>query len=437
MPRRPQLEEFMRRMETDSVAIVPSARESVRSNDTHHRYRQSSDFYYLTGFDEPETIALISPAHKEPYTLFVRPRDPEKEVWDGRRAGVEGAREEHGADAAFPIEEFPAKLGEFLDGKRNLYHRLGADAELDAVIVKELSRMRSLGRRGVIAPEAIIDTGVIAHEMRMIKSEDEIRIMERAAAITAEAHREAMRATKPGMKEYEIEALIDYIFRTRGATAPAYGSIVGAGNNATVLHYVRNDATLRDGDLMLVDAGAEYEGYAADITRTYPVNGRFTAAQRDIYELVLEAETTCVAEARAGLSMDDLFKRSVQIMTEGMVRLGLLTGDVEKLIEEETYKKFYMHKLGHFLGMDVHDVGHYYRDGKARPLEAGMLVTIEPGLYIAEDAQDVPDKYRGIGVRIEDDVLITEEGNRVLTGDVPKTIAEIEALMRGGAARAA
>ena len=433
MPRRPQLEEFIRRMETNSVAIIPSARETVRSNDTHHRYRQSSDFYYLTGFDEPEAIAVISPAEKEPFTLFVRPRDPEKEVWDGRRAGVEGAREVYGADAAFAIEEFPAKLREYLNGKRNLYYRLGADAELDAMIVKELSQMRALGRRGVIAPDAIIDTGAIAHEMRLIKSEDEIRIIERAAEITAEAHREAMRAAKPGMKEYEIEALIDYIFRKQGAAAPAYSSIVGSGNNATVLHYVKNDAELRDGDLLLVDAGAEYQGYAADITRTFPVNGKFTDAQRDIYELVLEAETTCVREARAGVSMDDLFKRSAEILTEGMVRLGLLKGDVQKLIEEESYKKFYMHKLGHFLGMDVHDVGRYYRDGKARPLEPGIIVTIEPGLYIAEDAADVPDKYRGIGVRIEDDVLITDEGNRVLTGDAPKTVEEIEALMWGGA----
>ena len=428
--RRPQLAEFIERMEPDSVAIIPSARETVRSNDTHHRFRQDSDFYYLTGFDETESIACIRPGHKEhPYMLFVRPRDPEKETWEGRRAGVEGALQEYGADAAFPISEFAAKLGEMLDGTRNLYYRLGVHPELDDQIIKQIARMRAGARRGVQPPETITDTSVIVHEMRLIKTDEELALIERAIEITVEAHVEAMRATRPGMKEHELEALIDYIFRRNGATAPAYNSIIGGGANATVLHYSRNDQVLRDGDLVLVDAGAEYRGFAADITRTFPVNGRFTPAQAEIYNLVLEAELACIEMVRPGVRVDELYNRSAEILTEGMVRLGLLTGDPAKLIEEGKHKQFYMHRLGHFLGMDVHDVGRYYIRGESRQLEANMVKTIEPGLYIAPDAENVPDKYRGIGVRIEDDVLVTGEGCRVLTREAPKQIEEIEELV--------
>lgn len=420
----------MRRMEPDSIAIIPSAREAVRSHDTTYRYRQSSDFYYLTGFDEPDSIAVIRPGYADgAYTLFVRPRDPEKEAWDGERAGVEGAKELYGADAAHPVAEFNQKLGDLLGGTRNLYYRLGSDRDLDDQLIRKLAEMRGLTRRGVVAPVTVTDLAHILHEMRRVKSADEIKLVERAAEITAEGHVEAMRQVKPGMKEYEVEALIEYIFRKHGASAPAYGSIVGTGNNATVLHYVKNDATLKDGELLLVDAGAEYKGYAADITRTFPVSGKFTDAHRDIYELVLKADEECVARARAGVSMDELYDRSAEILTEGMVSLGILQGETAKLIEEEAHKKFYMHKLGHFLGMDVHDVGLYYESGKARSLQPGMIVTIEPGLYFTKDAEGVPDKYRGIGVRIEDDVLITAEGNRVLTSGVPKSVEEIEKLM--------
>jgi Xaa-Pro aminopeptidase len=429
MPR-PQLAELMRRMEPNSVAILPSAREALRSNDTHYRYRQNSDFYYVTGFDEPESIAVVAPSHAEhKYTLFVRPRDPEREVWDGRRAGIEGAKDLHGADASFPVEEFREKLGDLINGAKHLYYRIGEDAELDAVIVKQIIRMRALGRRGMHAPESITDPGVVLHEMRLIKSAEEIALMERAASITAEAHREAMRAAKPGMNEYEIEALIEYTFRKRGAAAPAYTTIVGAGANATVLHYVSNNATMRDGDLLLVDAGAEYDGYAADITRTFPVNGRFTEAQRDIYNLVLETQLASIEMVRPGVTMEGLRQHSIEMLTEGMVRLNLLEGEPAKLIEEEKYKRFYMHGLGHYLGMDVHDVGRYQQDGSPRPVEAGMVMTVEPGLYVAADAENVPDKYRGIGIRIEDDVLVTEDRHRVLTHEAPKQIEEIEALM--------
>jgi len=427
---RPQLAEFMRRMEPNSVAILPSAREATRSNDTEYRYRQDSDFYYLTGFHEPEAIAVVAPGREAGrFTLFVRPRDPEKETWTGRRSGVEGAKEKFGADEAFTVEEFPEKLLDLIGSARNLYYRIGGgNSDLDNTIVRQISRMRTMIRRGISAPQAIIDPGTIIHEMRLFKTDDELALMERAADIAAEAHAEAMKFARPGMKEYEVEALIEYLFRKNGATAPAYSSIVGGGANATILHYINNDAVLRDGDLLLIDAGAEYEGYASDITRTFPVAGRFTEPQREIYELVLKAQSECTEMIRPGVTMEAMHVRSVEILTEGMVRLGLLEGDPAKLIEEEKYKKFYMHRLGHYLGMDVHDVGRYHDDEGPRPVEAGIVMTVEPGLYIAADATDVPDKYRGIGVRIEDDVLVTPDGYRVLTDKAPKHIEEIEQL---------
>ncbi|MET0622774.1 MAG: Xaa-Pro aminopeptidase [Pyrinomonadaceae bacterium] len=432
MPR-PQLAEFMRRMEPGSVAIIPAAREVTRSHDTEYRFRQDSDFYYLTGFREPDAVAVVAPAREKPFTLFVRPRDREKEIWNGRRAGVEGARERYGADEAFPVEEFDAKLAELLDGAHSLYYRLGGGhAELDQTLIRQLSRMRMMGRRGVRAPQTIIDPGTLIHEMRLVKSDEEVALMQRSADIAAEGHREAMASARPGMKEYEIDALIEYVFRRSGAAAPAYNSIVGSGVNATILHYVDNDAELKDGDLLLIDAGAEYEGFASDITRTFPVGGRFTEAQRDIYQLVLDCQEECVRLVKPGVTLEGMHQRSVEILTEGMVRLGLLKGDVAKLIEEEQYKKFYMHRLGHYLGMDVHDAGAYHKDGEPRPVEPGMVMTVEPGIYVAEDAEDIPDKYRGIGVRIEDDVLVTADGYRVLTDKAPKQVEEIEALMAEG-----
>ena len=427
--RRSQLEEFMRRMEPDAVAIIASAPERTRSNDTEYRYRQDSDFHYLTGFPEPEAIAVIAPSDPEhKFTLFVRPRDPERETWDGRRYGVEGAVATFGADRALPVAEFHEKVRELLNGARNLYYRLGGNPELDEAIIQGLHAMRMRSRL-YRAPDAITDPGVILHEMRLVKTAAEIELMQRSADIAAEAHREAMKTVAPGMNEYEIEALIEYVFRRRGATAPAYNSIVGGGANATVLHYVTNDAPLRDGDLLLVDAGAEYQGYASDITRTFPVNGRFTAAQRDVYEVVLETQVACIELVKPGVTMGELNQRAREMLTAGMVRLGLLTGEPAKLIEDESYKRFYMHTVGHFLGMDVHDVGRYQVDGQDRPLEPGIIITVEPGLYIAESAENIPDKYRGIGIRIEDDVLVTAEGHRVLTAKAPKQVAEIEQLM--------
>jgi Xaa-Pro aminopeptidase len=428
---RPQLAEFMNRMDQKSVAIIPAAREATRSNDTQYRYRQDSDFFYLTGFEEPESIAVIAPAKQQKYTLFVRPRDPEQEVWIGKRAGVEGAKSVLGADEAFPITEFDKKLHEILDGAVNLYYRLGVNPDLDDTIIRQIARMRAFNRKPIHPPRTIIDPATIVHEMRVFKNPEELALMQKAADIAAEAHVEAMKTVRPGMKEYEIEALIEHIFRRHGAAGPSYSSIIGGGANATVLHYIDNSGVLRDGELLLIDAGAEYKGYASDITRTFPINGRYTKAQRDIYDLVLETQISCVEMVRPGVTHDELKNHSIEMLTEGMVRLGLLKGDPKKLIEEEKYKQFYMHGLGHLLGIDVHDVGIYYYDKQSRALEPGMVMTVEPGLYIAPDTKDIPEQYVGIGVRIEDDVLCTANGPRVLTTKVPKQPEEIEALMAG------
>lgn len=424
-----QLDEFMRRMAPKSVAIIPGAKETTRSNDTHYRFRQDSDFFYLTGFEEPEAIAVVKPSAETKYTLFVRPRDPEREIWDGRRAGVEGAKSDFGADEAFPIAEFNARLREILDGSDILYYRLGVNRELDDTILSEINAMLGWNRKPVQPPQTIVNTGSIVHEMRVIKSPEELEIMQTAADIAAEAHCEAMKAARPGMQEYQVEALIEQIFRRRGAAAPAYTSIVGAGANATVLHYINNDGELRDGDLLLVDAGAEYKGYASDITRTFPINGRYSPAQREIYDLVLKAQMSCVEMVRPGVTHEQLKQHSIEVLTEGMVELGLLQGEPEELIKEKKHEQFYMHGLGHMIGIDVHDVGRYYFDGQSRALEPGVVMTVEPGIYISPDTTGVPEKYLGIGVRIEDDVLCTDNGPRVLTSKVPKHADEIEALM--------
>ncbi len=426
---RPQLAEFMRRMDQKSIAIIPSARETPRSNDTHYRFRQDSDFLYLTGFDEPDSIAVIAPGRQQKYMLFVRPRDPAQEIWVGRRAGVEGAKSDLGADEAFPIAEFDEKLLDILDGAQMLYYRLGVNEEFDKQIISRIASVRTLNRKPIQVPQTIVDPATILHEMRVIKSDEEIELMQTAADIAAEAHVEAMKAVRPGMKEYEVEALIEQIFRRRGAAGPAYTSIVGGGANATVLHYINNDGELRDGELLLVDAGAEYKGYASDITRTFPINGRYSQGQREIYDLVLKAQVACVDMVRPGTTHEQLKQHSIEVLTEGMVELGLLKGKPEELVKAKKYEQFYMHGLGHMLGIDVHDVGVYYQDKQSRALEPGVVMTVEPGIYVSPDTKDVPEKYLGIGVRIEDDVLCTNNGPRVLTTKVPKQAEEIEALM--------
>jgi Xaa-Pro aminopeptidase len=426
---RPQLFEFMKRLDQHSVAIIPAAPEATRSHDTQYRYRQDSDFFYLTGFEEPESIAVIAPFREKKFTLFVRPRNPEQEVWIGKRAGVEGAVAELGADEAFPIAEFDAKLLEILDGAEKLYYRLGIHKDLDKTIIGKIASVRTLNRKPIHVPQTIVDPATIVHEMRVYKSAEEIALMQKAADIAAEAHVEAMKAARPGMMEYELEALIEQIFRRHGSAGPSYTSIIGGGANATVLHYIENKDALRDGDLLLIDAGAEYKGYASDITRTFPVNGKYTKAQRDIYDLVLATQMSCVEMVRPGVTHDQLKTHSIEMLTEGMVRLGLLKGDPAELIKEEKYKQFYMHGLGHMLGIDVHDVGVYYYEKQSRALEAGVVMTVEPGIYISPETKDIPEQYLGIGVRIEDDVLCTENGPRVLTTKVPKQPEEIEALM--------
>jgi len=435
---KPQLKEFMRRIEKDSVAIIPAAREAVRSHDTNYRYRQNSDFFYLTGFEEPEAIAVIAPAREKKFTLFVRPRDLDQEIWYGYRAGVEGAKRDYSADEAFTIDQFDTKLTEILDGPRVLYYAFGhTDAGIDQKIIQQLTMMRESNRKPFEPPTTIVDPSTILHEMRVLKSAEEIEIMQRAADIAAEAHVEVMKTVRPGMMEYEVESMVEAYFRKAGATGASYTSIVGAGGNATILHYIDNKDELKDGDLLLLDAGAEYKGYASDITRTFPINGKFTDAQREIYDLVLKTQKSCVDMVRPGVRLEDLKTHSIELLTEGMVGLGLLKGDPKNLIKEKKYMQFYMHNLGHYLGIDVHDAGKYYFKGESRPAEAGMVMTIEPGLYISPDTsripegfnKDIPEKYLGIGVRIEDDVLVTENGSRVLTHKVPKEREEIEALM--------
>src|SRR5438552_5790190 len=410
-----QVIEFRHRMAKNSVAIIPAARETVRSHDTNYRYRQNSDFFYLTGFEEPDAIAVIAPAKEKKLTLFVRPRDLEQEIWNGYRAGVEGAVADYSADEAFPISEFDEKLPEILDGPDVLYYAFGhSTPEMDQKIIRQLTSMRESNRKPLKPPATIVDPTLILHEMRVLKSPEEVEIMQRAADIAAEAHVEVMKSVRPGMMEYEVEAMLEAYFRKHGAAGSSYTSIVGAGGNATVLHYIDNKDELRSGDLLLVDAGAEYKGYASDITRTFPINGKFSQAQREIYDLVLKAQMSCVDMVRPGVRLEDLKTHSIEILTEGMVELRLLKGNTKKLIEEKKYMQFYMHNLGHYLGIDVHDAGRYYFNGESRPAEVGMVMTIEPGLYISPDTsripggfhKEIPEKYLGIGVRIEDDVLV-------------------------------
>ena len=421
---------FMRQMKKHGVAILASAPPSIRNRDVEYPYRQHSDFHYLTGFHEPEAVAVMAPGRKQgEYILFCRPYDPEKAIWTGRHAGLEGALEDHGADEAFPIDELEERLPELLENRARVYFSIGHDAELDHAVMAAVNEVRGRSRSGVEAPYEFIAIEHLLHEQRLIKAPEEIRIMRRAAEVSVQGHLRAMRVCKPGLREYEIEAELAHEFASRGMRSQAYPSIVAGGANACVLHYTENDAILRDGDLLLIDAGAESENYAADITRTFPINGKFSNAQRLIYELVLEAQLAAIDAVRPGRTWNEPHDAAVKVLTRGLVRLGLLEGKTSKLIKDEAYKRFYMHRTGHWLGMDVHDVGAYRLDGKWRAFEPGMVLTVEPGLYIAPDCEDVDPIWRGIGIRIEDDVLVTEGGCEVLTAALPKTVADIEAFM--------
>jgi Xaa-Pro aminopeptidase len=407
------------------VLLVPAAPLAIRNNDVEHEYRQDSDFFYLTGFDEPESVLVLSSLRQEPFVLFVRPRDPEREVWDGSRAGVEGAVSRYGADEAHPFAELSSKLAPLLENAPRLFYRLGLQRGLDEVVLAAIEHVRARAKHGVSWPTEISEPSTVLHEMRLIKSEDEIARMRRAATITAEAHLQAMACTQPGMYEYELEALLRSVFLKHGSRRTAYEPIVGSGPNATVLHYRRNDRPMRDGELILIDAGCEYEYYAADVTRTFPVSGRFSLPQRRIYDIVLEAQLASIDAVRPGATLEDVHRASVAVIARGLVELGLLEGPVDKVIEQQSYKPYFMHRTSHWLGMDVHDVGTYYLSGKPRPLEASMVLTVEPGIYIAPDAK-APEEFRGIGVRIEDDVLVTSDGREVLSRDVAKQPEDVE-----------
>jgi Xaa-Pro aminopeptidase len=430
---RPQLKKFMEAIGEDAVAVIPAAHEVTRSYDTEFKFHQDPDFYYLTGFPEPDAIAVIAPGKKKnPYTLFVRPRDPEMETWYGRREGVEGAVKNYGASRALPIEKFEKEIAGLLNGHEKLYYRFGVDQKLDQMILHYLSGQRFRRLKTPYPPHTIIDPNILIHEMRLHKTPEEIEIMQKSANIAAEAHILAMQAAKPGMNESQIEAIIEHHFRMNGAGGVAYNSIVGGGENACILHYVENNCPLKDGDLLLVDAGAHYKGYASDITRTFPVNGKFTKAQREVYDIVLEVEIACLEATKVGNTIKQRHELSIELLTEGMKKLGLLKGKTQDLIKKKAYMKYYMHGVGHYLGMDVHDAGRYFTDPqakKSRPFEPGMVLTVEPGLYIPPDDKDAPAKYRGIGVRIEDDVLVTEDGNVNLTAKCPKQAEEIEEIM--------
>jgi Xaa-Pro aminopeptidase len=406
-----------------AVAVLPAAPVFTRNNDVDHEYRQDSDFFYLTGFDEPESV-LVLDAEERKVTLFVRPRDREREVWDGPRAGVDGAKA-LGADASFVVSELDEKLPNLLQNRRRVYYRLGVSRRFDDRLLGAIDRVRGRQRLGVTAPTEVVDPGAVLHEMRLRKSPVEIETMRTAARITREAHELAMNRTRPGMREYEVEALLLDTFRRHGSERPAYGSIVGSGPNACVLHYRKNDRRIDTGELLLIDAGCEYGYYASDVTRTFPVGRAFSREQQAIYELVLHAQVEGIAATRPGATLDEIHKLSVDIITRGLVRLGLLSGEVQTLIDAETYKRFFMHRTSHWLGMDVHDVGAYFESGKPRRLEPGMVLTVEPGIYISPDDPTVPAEWRGIGVRIEDDVLVTTSAPEVLTDGIPKTVEEV------------
>ncbi|WP_449447297.1 aminopeptidase P N-terminal domain-containing protein [Thermomonas brevis] len=415
-----------------AILILPAAPERVRSRDTHYPYRQDSDFWYLTGCDEPDAVLVLVPgrAHGEAI-LFCRERDPAREAWDGPMLGPEDAMEALGLDDAYPVSDIDDILPGLLEGRRRVHYHLGRDADFDLKLIGWINRVRAQVRQGAQPPQEFLELGHLLDEMRLFKSADEIKLMQRAADISVEAHRAAMRAARAGVHEYELQAELERVFRLHDAQ-PAYASIVGAGANACVLHYRANAAKSRAGELVLVDAGAEYRGYAADITRTFPVDGRFGKAQRALHDLVCAAQAAALAQARPGVPYEAGHRAAVETLTDGLLSLGLLKGTLKTALADGAYKRYYRHKTGHWLGLDVHDVGEYRIDGASRLLEPGMVFTIEPGLYVPADDATVEAKWRGIGIRIEDDVLVTDDGHRVLTGALERSADDVERLMAGG-----
>ena len=423
---------LMDMMGEGSIAIVPTAPVRPRNRDVEFPFRPDSNFYYLTGFAEPEAVAMLAPGREQgEFVMFCRERDPTQEQWHGGRLGLEGVCERHGADDAFPIGDIDDILPGLLENKSRVYYALGHFPEFDHRMLGWVARVRG-GSRSSGGLGAFVMLDHLVHEMRLFKSRAEVGTMSKAAAVSAAAHERAMRVCRPGMAEYQIEAELLYEFTRAGCRAAAYPSIVAGGANACTLHYTDNTDRLRDRDLLLIDAGAELECYASDITRTFPVNGRFTRAQRDVYSVVLAAQEAAIDTAAPGRTFDDVHMAAVQVLVEGLVDLGALKGRVKRIVQKERYKRFYMHRTGHWLGMDVHDVGDYRIDDQSRVLEPGMVMTVEPGLYIAPDDEKAPKRLRGIGIRIEDDVLVTKSGREVLTSAAPKSIDEIESLVGSG-----
>jgi Xaa-Pro aminopeptidase len=421
--------QLMRMADQDAILVLPSAPMRVRSHDTHYPYRQDSDFWYLSGFQEPEAVLVLVPGRKHGEALlFCRERDPEREAWDGPRAGPEGAVSAHGFDDAYPIADLDEILPGLLEGRSRVYYHFGRDTEFDLKLIGWVNRVRSQVRHGAQPPHEFLELGHLLHELRLFKSPGELKLMRQSARIACDAQLAAMRATRVGGHEYEVEAALQYEYRRNNAVA-AYEPIVGAGANGCVLHYRDNNAPLADGQLLLCDAGAEYANYASDITRTWPVNGRYSAEQRALYDVVLAAQRAAMAQARPGRPWIAGHEAAVETLTDGLLSLGLLKGTLKKALASESYKKFYMHKTGHWLGLDVHDVGEYKVAGDFRELEPAMVFTIEPGLYIAPGTKGVAAKWQGIGIRIEDDVLVTPDGHEVLTDRVPRDADAVQEVL--------
>ncbi len=422
---------LMQMMDKDSVAILPAVPICMRNRDVEYQYRPDSDFFYLTGFSEPEAVMVMVPGRKHgEYILFCRENDPVMETWNGPRAGQDGAMDEYGADDSFPIDDIDDILPGLLENKSRVFYTMGIHKDFDQRLIGWVNRLREQSRAGIHTPGEFVALEHHLHDMRLYKSSYEVTRMRKAAKISAKAHIRAMQVCKPGMYEYQIEAELHHYFAIQGARSPAYSSIVGGGKNSCILHYVNNDAVLNDGDVLLIDAGAEFECYAADISRTFPVNGVFSKEQKALYQLVLDAQYAAIEQVQPGNHWNQVHEAAVKVLTKGLIKLGLLKSTPAKAIKSEAYKKFYMHRTGHWLGMDVHDVGDYKIDNEWRVLEPGMVLTVEPGLYIAP-MKGVAKKWHNIGIRIEDDVLVTKKGHDILSKDTPKEIDEIEALMQG------
>tara|TARA_B110000503_G_scaffold42639_1_gene69839 strand:- start:3990 stop:5306 length:1317 start_codon:yes stop_codon:yes gene_type:complete len=422
--------DLMALMQTNSIAIIASAPEKVRSRDTHYPYKQNVTLSYLSGFPEPESVMALIPGRPQgEVILFCRDKDPLRETWDGYREGPNGAVANFGADDAFPISDIDDILPGLLEGKDRLYYAIGKDPDFDAHLMTWVNEVRSQRGTGALPPSEFVDLDHFIDEMRLIKTAPEIKVMRKAGEISARAHCRAMKLSRPGLYEYHLQAEIEHEFMISGAPAPAYSSIVGGGKNGCILHYIENRDKLKDGDLVLIDAGCEYQDYAADITRTFPVNGKFSDAQAAIYDVVLRAQEEAIKVIGPGIAYNKANETTIRVITQGLVDLDILKGDVDELIAGEAHREFYMHGAGHWLGMDVHDVGDYKIENKWRVYEPGMVVTIEPGIYISPDNTNVDEKWRGIAVRIEDDVVVTKEGNEIMSAGVPKARDQIEALM--------